>query len=345
MTFTVTKSREHYLDNLKVALTVLVIFHHAGQAYGPGGEWIVKRAFADEYCAWLGNLFSVNAAFFMGLFFLISGYFVPVSFDKAGCARFVWKKLQRLALPLVLFIALPFSLLAHSIQLAHGWYLEHLLVYCLVYAVLARCCGRSIKPRLQGPSLWVFAAIAMGLAVITALVRSVSPQDHWEDLLGFLRSEPCHLPQYVLMFGLGIVAQRTNWFSTMSNRVGFTLLWVGVVLSIVKLVEPILSLPFSLWDYWGVYEPLLAVSLCFGLIVLFRQRFNAASSIMSFLARNAFGAYVFHFGILLLVQFSLDPLLHIGAWHKVLLFTAITVVLSFAQTWLLRLVPGVKSLL
>ena len=28
-----------YLDNLKVCLTVLVIFHHAGQAYGDGGGW------------------------------------------------------------------------------------------------------------------------------------------------------------------------------------------------------------------------------------------------------------------------------------------------------------------
>ena len=31
--------RDHYLDNLKVFLTILVIFHHAGQAYGDGGAW------------------------------------------------------------------------------------------------------------------------------------------------------------------------------------------------------------------------------------------------------------------------------------------------------------------
>ena len=30
------KKRLLYLDNLKVCLTVLVIFHHAGQAYGDG---------------------------------------------------------------------------------------------------------------------------------------------------------------------------------------------------------------------------------------------------------------------------------------------------------------------
>ena len=31
-------ARLNYLDNLKVMLTFLVIFHHAGQAYGDGGE-------------------------------------------------------------------------------------------------------------------------------------------------------------------------------------------------------------------------------------------------------------------------------------------------------------------
>ena len=33
-----SKKRLLYLDNLKVCLTVLVIFHHTGQAYGDGGD-------------------------------------------------------------------------------------------------------------------------------------------------------------------------------------------------------------------------------------------------------------------------------------------------------------------
>lgn len=34
---TMNKIRSYDLDNLKVFLTVMVIFHHAGQAYGNGG--------------------------------------------------------------------------------------------------------------------------------------------------------------------------------------------------------------------------------------------------------------------------------------------------------------------
>ena len=32
-------SRMYFLDNLKVFLTALVVFHHAAQPYGPGGGW------------------------------------------------------------------------------------------------------------------------------------------------------------------------------------------------------------------------------------------------------------------------------------------------------------------
>ncbi len=41
-----------YLDNLKVCLTVLVIFHHAGQAYGDGGDWAYTPSNPAEVMPW-----------------------------------------------------------------------------------------------------------------------------------------------------------------------------------------------------------------------------------------------------------------------------------------------------
>ena len=42
-----------YLDNLKVCLTVLVIFHHAGQAYGDGGGWAYTPSNPAEVMPWI----------------------------------------------------------------------------------------------------------------------------------------------------------------------------------------------------------------------------------------------------------------------------------------------------
>ena len=62
------KQRLTYLDNIKVMLTLLVIFHHAGQAYGQGGGgWPYTPSNNDEFLPWIWHFFAVNASFFMGL--------------------------------------------------------------------------------------------------------------------------------------------------------------------------------------------------------------------------------------------------------------------------------------
>ena len=107
-----------YLDNLKVCLTVLVIMHHAGQAYGNGGDWAYTPSNPAEFMPWIWHFFSTNAAFFMGLYFFISGYFVPRSFDKQGSKQFVHKKLLRLGVPL-LFMGGIISILSGKPEIGH----------------------------------------------------------------------------------------------------------------------------------------------------------------------------------------------------------------------------------
>ena len=170
--------RLFYLDNLKVCLTVLVIFHHAGQAYGDGGGWAYTPSNPAEVMPWIWHFFSVNAAFFMGLFFLISGYFVPVSYDKQGAKEFVWKKMIRLGIPLLIMGGL-LSALSGILEIGHMWYIESLLVFCLVYALIRQfykptsddC---SSKPTIIG--LLIFGII---MGVGSHFIRMVSPQDHW----------------------------------------------------------------------------------------------------------------------------------------------------------------------
>jgi len=64
---------------------MLVVAHHACQPYGgSGGVWYFK----SEQLTHLGRFFAVNQAFFMGLFFFISAYFVPSSYDRKQAAEF-----------------------------------------------------------------------------------------------------------------------------------------------------------------------------------------------------------------------------------------------------------------
>ena len=99
-----------YLDNLKIFLIFLVILHHVGQGYGPSGGWWFYMTSQPEKLEWMGRFFAVNASFFMGLFFMISGFFFAPTFDKKGFKKYTTDKLIRYGIPLVFtyWIMMPF---------------------------------------------------------------------------------------------------------------------------------------------------------------------------------------------------------------------------------------------
>lgn len=84
--------RQNYLDNLKVMLTFLVIFHHAGQAYGDGGEWGYTPSNPAEVMPWIWHFFSTNAAFFMGLYFLSQVILFPTVMTAKVSVRLCGRK-------------------------------------------------------------------------------------------------------------------------------------------------------------------------------------------------------------------------------------------------------------
>jgi fucose 4-O-acetylase-like acetyltransferase len=107
-----------YMDNLKIFLTILVIVHHVGQAYGPGGFWHYRSSL-DEQAEWLGSFFTVNAAFFMGLFFMISGYFIRGSYARNSGWQYIKTKLIRYGVPVV------FSLIIMQPILMYFYYINY----------------------------------------------------------------------------------------------------------------------------------------------------------------------------------------------------------------------------
>jgi glucan biosynthesis protein C len=66
-----------FVDVLRVAVIVMVIAHHATQAYGPtGGTWPVTDPRPSD---WFRPFYTGNDAIGMGLLFFLAGYFVPRS--------------------------------------------------------------------------------------------------------------------------------------------------------------------------------------------------------------------------------------------------------------------------
>src|SRR5262245_12358296 len=194
-------ARDAAVDNLRVALSALVVAHHALQPYGFNQNWWVIERLPPVPV--LGLFLWVNACFFMGLFFLIAGLFTPGSVDRKGVGAFVRDRLRRLGIPLLFGFLVrlpPLGWYAHlhnrhmgwvpypeyfvhfwlgvgprpadwpdphwpDGHFGHLWFLEHLLLYGLLYAL-----WRKLRPRHQPaggppPSDTAIALYAFGLGV------------------------------------------------------------------------------------------------------------------------------------------------------------------------------------
>jgi glucan biosynthesis protein C len=357
-----TQARLYYIDDLRIALTVLVIAHHVGQAYGPtGGAWPVQEA---ARAAVLGPFFTVNRSFFMSLFFMISGYFVVGAYDRSGAGAFIRSRLWRLGLPVLLFgmalIPLRIFLFGEKISswagvfdVGHLWYLEHLLLFSLGYALWRRLrpahreADRSAQPL---PKLPAIIALALVVAVASAAVRIWSPIDRWFNLLGFFRVAFADVPRDLAFFIVGVLAYPRRWFERYPVRAGMTWLAVGLVAAagwyaydlalwrFFPLSDTAMGIVYPLW------EAFLCCGMCIGLLVLFRQSIHSQGGLGAALAQSQYSAYFWH--PLLVVPLQMAILgVRLGPFPKFALVTLMGVPLVFLWSHTLRRLRPIRAVL
>jgi peptidoglycan/LPS O-acetylase OafA/YrhL len=294
---------------------------------------------------WIWHFFSTNAAFFMGLYFFISGYFVPRSFDKQGFKQFIQKKLLRLGIPL-LFMGAIISVLTGKLEIGHMWFIESLLVFCLVYALIRHWVSPVDSACNSKPTIIGLLIVALVMGIGSYFIRQVSPQDHWIWPFGIipLPMEPAHYLQYVMMFAMGILAYRFQWLEKMCNSTGFTTLLIGVALAVGNYLRDGGPWNDFVWQWFGIYESLMCVFISFGLIWLFREFVSTTSRFWKWCAAQSYGAYVFHLLLMIVLQNVVDSI-WMGAFGKFLFIGIVTTILAFLMTWIVKMIPGVKRVL
>jgi glucan biosynthesis protein C len=379
--------RLYFVDYLRVVLMVLVIAHHSAQAYGPtGGTWPITN---PEISRLLGPFLGVNTMLGMGLFFLVAGYFVPPAFDRRGAGAFSKSRFLRLGLPtlfLVLFVHGPIAYLVQPEQssivdfirylygegwvplYSHLWFVAHLLVYSLAYVVWRMVAGRVRRldpsappglrvalPRRRAIQHGAILLFVILLALAAYVVRIDYPLDRWVPGLIF-PVEPAHLPQYVSMFAIGILAYRGDWLRKLPTAAGMVWLGIGATAAVGYYVYRLLlteSLP-DLVDLGGkswrslvfcTWEALVLAGLGVGLLVLLRDRLNRApGKWLGALVGAAFGAYIFHLYVVIGLQAGLDAVA-LAPFIKFLIVTLIATILSFGIAHLAKKAPGVSRFL
>ena len=370
--------RLYFIDNVRVWIIMLVVAHHAGQAFGPtGGAWFVFNA---EQVRMLGSFFYVNASFFMGLLFLISGYFSAFSYDRKGAGRFLKDRLRRIGIPLLFFalvVNLPLSYSASGTRLtflqyvirphlwewrflyAHLWFLGQLLVYAFGYALIRLIFSRDQSKntgKAPVPGHWGILIYVIVLGIVSSFVRTWFPQDRWVVLL--VPWEPAHVPQYLSLYVLGIFAFRHDWFRRLPDRTGMIWLWIGIAaagsvyaISALRLAGLVPSVTVTstggevlFASIWNIREAFIAAGLSVGLLTWFRKRFNRQGRLMAAMSADSYFVYVIHLYLVITLQNQVIGF-NMPAFIKFALVTVFGVIICFSISHLVKMLPFTKRIL
>jgi len=379
-----TTTRLGYVDNLRILLTVLVLAHHSAVTYGALPIWYWTEPSDSPSGIALMLFVIVNQFYFMGFFFLLSGLFAPGSVDRKGPGAFARDRLIRLGVPLVAFwlVARPvLSLPQWPDRRAEGesflhfwftvgdvgplWFVEVLLVMSLAYAAFralrARSAARSgvadavvadagartvVDAELRPVSFRAIAGLVALLTVVSFLWRLAVPAGTYWAAVGL--PSPAYLPQYVILFVVGLLATRRGWLAALTVRQGrvalvVALVSVGLALGTVALATAPGAGPLALLGA-SLAENIFAVSAIVAPLVLFREKFSGQPVWARLAAQNSFAVYVIHPLVLVGVAMLFAPLVA-PAGVKFLILMVLAVPLCWGFAYLLRRIPGVARVL
>jgi glucan biosynthesis protein C len=378
-------ARLPYIDNLRVLLTVLVILHHLAITYGgPGGWYYHEYDTADLDTAStivMVELIIVNQAFFMGLFFFVSGYFTPGSHDRRGAGGFLKARLLRLGVPLLLYVTVLAPLIRYMlITIGEGrslsltglielyalgeygfdvgplWFTETLLIFAIIYVlwrIVHRRAGGQVEAAGGLPSHRAIAIYALTVGLVTFVVRIWLP-------VGWV-FQPLNLqfpffPQYAGMFTVGAVASRAGWLTHLSEEVAKP--WRRSVVILVLALPVLFVLSGGLggdvspalgglhWQAftYAVWEQFLCVAMSISLLRLFRERCDRQGGLSRRMSEGAYAAFVLHAPVLVALALTLKELA-LPPLLKFVLLAPVAVVLCFAAGSLARRLPGLRAVL
>jgi len=319
------KARNGGIDALRAAVTLLVVFHHTAITYGAIGGWYYREI--EPSTKSLGGIVlilfcTINQAWFMGLFFLLAGYYTPPAYDRHGPAGFARERLLRLGIPLLIYffllhpltVALAYTAKGRSFigvfdyLWMHGkfepgplWFAEALLIFAglwMAWRVMVKPQKTSAPPFPSNTALLV-AALATGAAAF--LLRLI-----WPVGVNVAFLQLGYFASYIVLFLAGCAAadgRRLEQIPDDQKRIWLRVAWVALPLL------PILAVLGSHFGWlaghgergwnaqaiaYAFWEPLVAWGFILGLLAFFQRRFAVLKGIWPSLARRAYLIYIIH---------------------------------------------------
>lgn len=300
--------RIYYLDLIRVFLTMLVFYHHSAIAFGASGGWyyIAKEATSGWTQGLLSASMAVDQSYFMSLFFFISAYLLPASFERKGVMGFMADRLNRLGIPLLLFYFVLNPVLVYWIYgswyepgFGPMWFVFTLLVCESAYVAYRCLCKKRIAIKWKEYSWKGALSFIFCMGVLAFLLRLWVPVGR--NVLGLQLG---FFPLYLGMYFLGIVAYRNQWLERLNKKVATA--WLAIVLFVcLPLLLCVMHMNMDRmadfsggWNlpalFYAMWEPVMCVGISYFLLACGDTYFNKPYKWIQGLSRDSYAFYIIH---------------------------------------------------
>lgn len=352
-------SRRHDLDALRALAMLTGVAFHAAHSFAPGMPWLVKDSQQNPW--WFLFLFAVHGCR-MPMFFLVSGYFTALLFERKGLVGMLRHRLLRVGGPLVFamaafLIVLPWltHLLVPGIPFrlprwddaglfSYLWFLWFLLWLVGGFALtILGCQTAGWRPDMR--KAVGFAGVSAGILATSALLWTMPLAPHVSigpDTSTSLVPDFRVLGFYAIFFGFGACCQQAPAKLSALTSAWRWQLSVGLMILLpisIGLVTPAWEnraaiIPAAYSDTVAmVTQALYAWLMTFGLIGLAERFFAKPASWRSNLAEASYWVYIAHLPLVLWSQFWVSGLT-LPSPVKLTLITLFNLVLLLAAYWL-----------
>ena len=376
------KVRLYFIDNLRILLITLIVMLHLSITYGGAGSWYYRNVPEGTISLPLTWHNATVQAFSMGLFFLISGYFTPGSYDRKGPRKFFKDRLLRLGIPILCYDFIIGPLIVRPLVLygtpgSSGsysdflvryysgfhigtgplWFVEALLIFAGFYILwrwFKKTSNSVVPTESKVPGNLTIALFALLLSTVTFIVRIWLPLG-WN--FGPLNFQFPFFPQYICMYIIGIIAYRHNWLARIPDAMGA--FWLVIAIVFISLLFPVLfetggassgNISYFMggfhWQCFGyaAWEQFTGVAMIIALLFLSHKLFNQQGGFAKAMSATAYTAYIIHAPVVVFVAVAIRNI-DLDPLVKFALAVFIAVSLCFGLGNVIRQLPLAKRIL
>jgi glucan biosynthesis protein C len=303
--------RLYFIDNLKTFLTFMVVTFHVTCSFGACDQfWVlIVGLYQNTFSTFGSILIMLNQGYFMSLFFFISAYFTPTSFEKKGRGDFSVDKAKRLWIPFFVMSTAIFpciflycqwftgSEIHFAFDPGHCWFLLWLMVLNVVYThVHDDAIVSDTTMPIPFPTFrrrWFYGLFFCGFGMLLVLVILK---------LSIFATMPINIGSLVndlFMFAMGVRAQQNGWLEqSLRDQLDIS---VGV-LRLLVVVEGaamcwfLLHRDDSRWfGFVGVIiSGLYCVDMSLAMLEAFQTYLDVQTRLSKGLAEAAYTVYLIH---------------------------------------------------